>query len=71
MMATPRKLATFARDLESVLSAAVAEHFLRCAACGAEQHPPRQDLARYFRDGWPKCCGQTMRLTAHSEEARP
>ncbi len=41
--------------------------FLRCAACGAEQHPSREDMARYFREGWPECCGQTMRLTAHGE----
>ena len=62
MRISPRKLATLARDLGPVLAAAVAEHFLRCAACGAEQHPSREDMARYFREGWPECCGYTMRL---------
>lgn len=30
-----------------------------CARCGK---PRTVDAARCLRDGWPKCCGATMRL---------
>ena len=67
MMPSPRKLVSLSGAFYEELGAAVAEHFLRCRSCGAEQHPSREDMATYFRDGWPKCCGETMLLTAHGE----
>ena len=63
----PADLARLRDDLYDDLGMTVADKFLRCRACGAEEHPSGDDMARYFRRGWPKCCGQTMRLTAHGE----
>jgi hypothetical protein len=67
MMPNPRKLASLSGAFYEELGTAVAGNFLRCAQCGAERHPPPDDMARFFRDGWPECCGETMLLTAHGE----
>ena len=33
-------------------------YLVRCTVCGREEHTGSNPL----RDGWPKCCGYTMRL---------
>ena len=35
-----------------------AGYLVRCTVCGRESRTGRNPL----RDGWPKCCGYTMRL---------
>lgn len=47
------------------MAEAVAAYFLHCDLCAADKHPSREEMAGYFRDGWPECCGETMKLTAH------
>jgi hypothetical protein len=32
---------------------------VKCTVCGREEHP---SFAGSLRNGWPKCCGYTMRL---------
>lgn len=32
---------------------------LRCITCGNQK--PLGHIARHLRDGWPRCCGETMR----------
>ena len=34
-----------------------------CARCG---RPRQVDAAKCLRDGWPKCCGATMRPEANN-----
>ena len=33
---------------------------LRCHHCGGERELDGEKIARYFDEGWPRCCGQTM-----------
>lgn len=42
----------------------MAEMLVRCTECGREAHP---DSHGALRDGWPKCCGYTMRLESAKE----
>jgi hypothetical protein len=35
--------------------------FLRCENCGRQEELGRTDIAVNLRQGWPKCCGYTMR----------
>ena len=65
------RFAAMPRDsttLYGELAEAVAAYFLRCGLCGAEKRPSREEMAGYFRAGWPECCGETMKLTAQTEQ---
>ena len=33
---------------------------LRCDRCAKSTEATHADLMRFTRDGWPKCCGDTM-----------
>lgn len=35
--------------------------FLRCETCGHRQELREHQMAGYLANGWPKCCGHTMR----------
>jgi hypothetical protein len=35
--------------------------FLRCESCGAVEDMTDDRAGRYTADGWPRCCGYTMR----------
>lgn len=35
--------------------------YLACLTCGHERDLSALDQAGYYRNGWPRCCGQTMR----------
>lgn len=39
---------------------------LRCGQCQSVR--PVGDIARYLRDGWPKCCGFTMTWVTAREQ---
>lgn len=67
MKITPNRLARLGDDVRSGLGEAVAGYFLRCDRCSTERRPSPVEMAAYFRDGWPRCCGETMKLTAHGE----
>ena len=41
---------------------------MECDKCLTTLPAPAEDVAEYIRDGWPKCCGNTMRLVPHPEE---
>jgi hypothetical protein len=41
---------------------------LHCDQCGRTEEVSHADLMRFTRQGWPKCCGQTM---AYFVEAPP
>ena len=43
---------------------------LRCDRCGRADEATHADLLRHTRDGWPKCCGQTMAYFAEAERPR-
>ncbi len=53
----------FARSLQGITD----DHggILRCTVC--EREEPVE--ARYWREGWPKCCGYTMRWVTARELA--
>lgn len=51
-----------ATGLYDSLSAVTAGRTLSCRTCRREESPSRDDMAGYFRSGWPKCCGYTMTL---------
>lgn len=36
------------------------EHFLHCVECGRTVEKTREELLRHAREGWPRCCDQTM-----------
>jgi hypothetical protein len=38
------------------------DRILRCRHCGKCTDCTPEDLMTYIRDGWPKCCGETMTL---------
>ena len=40
---------------------------LRCDRCGRADEATHADLMRHTRNGWPKCCGQTMAYFAEAE----
>jgi hypothetical protein len=41
---------------------------LRCTQdCGMPMRLDEERIARYLRDGWPKCCGYTMRWVTQRE----
>lgn len=33
---------------------------LRCDTCARSEENSAEELLRYTREGWPKCCGQVM-----------
>jgi hypothetical protein len=35
-----------------------------CVTCGATR---KANVEEYFRNGWPKCCGQTMTIDSPGE----
>lgn len=39
-----------------------AEYELRCRACDNNFPLPEYRFGEFLAKGWPKCCGQTMRL---------
>jgi hypothetical protein len=43
---------------------------LRCNTCGRADEVTHADQMRYTRDGWPKCCGQTMAYFTEAYRAR-
>jgi hypothetical protein len=42
---------------------------LKCPVCGREIHATTRDCAVYLKQGWPKCCGKTMRTSVPKEAA--
>src|SRR4051812_47637794 len=40
---------------------------LRCAVCGRTDEATHVNLMRYTRQGWPRCCGQTMAYFTEAE----
>lgn len=38
---------------------------LRCPKCGNTRQTSRSQIAGFFADGWPRCCGYTMYM--HTE----
>jgi hypothetical protein len=38
------------------------ERLLRCGMCGKCVECSSEELMSYMRQGWPKCCGETMEL---------
>ena len=32
---------------------------VKCKHCGTDFNASREAIARYFRSGWPICCGET------------
>lgn len=51
-----------ATGLHGKLAEAVGPSRLVCSRCGAQERPSSEDMGRYFRSGWPTCCGYTMTL---------
>lgn len=51
--------------LEDVSHAAV-----KCRHCGQNFDASREAMARYFKSGWPMCCGETAMLSIHKAGAR-
>lgn len=43
----------------------------RCKLCDSKHTPTRAAIADYLRNGWPKCCGQTMYVDARKPAAPP
>jgi hypothetical protein len=41
-------------------SAGVTERVLLCSTCGRCSRPSMEELLRYTRVGWPRCCGEVM-----------
>jgi hypothetical protein len=41
---------------------------LQCDRCGWSELLTKEDAARYFAEGWPVCCGETMKLSAGKAE---
>ncbi len=41
---------------------------LECTRCGASQTATVEELAEYLHNGWPKCCGVTMRVEGRTED---
>jgi hypothetical protein len=56
------RVAAHGMGLHSKLAAAIGPVRLVCRVCKSEQRPGREDVSRYFRDGWPECCGTTMAM---------
>jgi hypothetical protein len=42
---------------------------VQCNACGRSADCTAEELLRYTRDGWPRCCGQVMAF--YTEATRP
>ena len=40
---------------------------LECDECGGFTYVTSEECGVYLKRGWPKCCGQTMKLTPNSE----
>jgi hypothetical protein len=57
-----KDIVTRAAGLHDRLAETVGEATLSCEACKRVEHPTREQVAEYFRKGWPKCCGRTMAL---------
>ena len=43
---------------------------LECLNCGAKRNINKVDIIKYYRSGWPKCHGQTMRWKTARELAQ-
>lgn len=39
----------------------MAEGFLRCGNCGQRQSLTPNMVEKYFREGWPICCAETLK----------
>lgn len=46
----------------------VAGNEVECDTCGRKQSV---DISRCLRNGWPKCCGSTMKLNGPSKSPNP
>lgn len=40
---------------------------LECTTCGALLPINKQQMARNLQNGWPECCGYTMRLITEND----
>jgi hypothetical protein len=38
------------------------DRLLRCRQCGKTVECSPEELMTHMREGWPKCCGETMTL---------
>lgn len=46
----------------------VAKKLVRCDGCGTNIECLPEDLLRYTRTGWPKCCGSVMTFYTSAEK---
>ena len=44
-------------------SPSVRDRVLLCGSCGKRRWPTVEELLRYTRLGWPRCCGEVMILS--------
>jgi hypothetical protein len=44
---------------------------LHCGTCGRAEHVSTGALLRFTKEGWPKCCGETMALRDSEEPGAP
>jgi hypothetical protein len=44
---------------------------LECIICGQVVECSAEELLRYTREGWPRCCGQVMVFSVESISATP
>jgi len=66
-MTEPGQIKNLVANLNALHADIAAETYpngalLRCMHCNQEKTVDGADIAGYLRDGWPKCCGTTMRI---------
>ena len=44
---------------------------LTCRECGDSREIDTADCGHYLRQGWPKCCGHTMRMSTREATEVP
>ena len=49
-------------DVSMRTPAPVPRRLVRCVQCGRADECSPEELLRYTREGWPRCCGQVMAL---------
>lgn len=55
-----RRLLSIPESIDDTLTRVIGNGFLRCESCGGRRTVG--DVSPMLRNGWPRCCGYTMRL---------
>lgn len=64
---TPQDLARLSGLHTHVADALPRPLRLVCDRCAREERPTPALVAHYLRHGWPRCCGETMKLERRPE----